>query len=215
MKLYAVIVSMFLLSFLIGCETDTKYVPPEKVEKQQAQQVAVQQETQPEQDTVQENIPEPTKEVKEVPKEVVPQKPKTTIFKVGETASDKELKVTLNNVDYKTVINEKGNEFLVARAPAGKTYAILDITVENALPDETQLVSTMTQAQLTDKEGYSYQIDFEALTALDKKFGDGEILPGMKKRGELGYLIPKDAEDLKFIFRYDMFTGTSAVFDLG
>ena len=45
-------------------------------------------------------------------------------------------------------------------------------------------------------------------------FKDGEILPGMKKRGELAYLVPSDATDLKFLYQFDLFTGTTAVFDI-
>ena len=49
---------------------------------------------------------------------------------------------------------------------------------------------------------------------MDKSFQDGEILPGMKKRGEIPFLVPSDATDLKFIYKFDMFGGTSAVFDI-
>ncbi len=50
--------------------------------------------------------------------------------------------------------------------------------------------------------------------ALDKAFKDGEILPGMKKRGELVYEVPMSAEDLTFAYKFDLFGGTTALFDI-
>ena len=111
-------------------------------------------------------------------------------------------------------IDQQDNEFLIAEAPSGKQYAIVDLTIENVLTDKTQSVSTMMETTISDDEGYNYDLDFEGLTALDKSFKDGEILPGMKKRGELAYLVPRDATDLKFIYKFDLFTGTTAVFDI-
>ena len=36
----------------------------------------------------------------------------------------------------------------------------------------------------------------------------------MKKRGQIAFLVPKDATDLKFIYKFDVFVGTTAVFDV-
>ena len=40
-----------------------------------------------------------------------------------------------------------------------------------------------------DQDGYNYEVDFEGVMVLDKSFQDGEILPGMKKRGEFHFLF--------------------------
>jgi len=187
MNLKNSLISVLVISIILiyGCSTDTTYSPPAKVA--------------------------PTQEQVETP----PQAPVTApILKVGTAATDNELKVTLNSVDFVSIIDEQDNEFMVAKAPSGKEYAIVDITVENVLPDKTQIVSTVLGMTVVDQDGYNYDIDFEGAIALDKGFKDGEILPGMKKRGQIAFLVPKGATDLRFIFKFDAFVGTSAVFDI-
>lgn len=146
--------------------------------------------------------------------ETQPETQQTTTFNVGDTATDNELKVTVNNVRFTSKIDEKDNQFLIAEAPSGKQYAIVDVTIENVLSDKTQTISTLGETSVVDQDGYTYNIDFTGLTALDKSFKDGEVLPNMKKSGEVAYLVPSDATDLKFIYKFDLFTGTSAVFDI-
>ena|SRR3989338_11221460 len=200
MKLKSSLILMSIISVIIiyGCTSDTDYVPPSKVESTPSGG---------------ETPSEPQTTVPSEP-EKQPEPPKTQTFNIGGTATDNELKVTVNNVKFVSKIDEKDNEFLVAEAPSGKQYAIVDITIENILPDKTQIVSTLAETTINDQDGYNHDLDFEGLIALDKSFKDGEILPGMKKRGELAYLVPTDATDLKFIYKFDLFTGTTAVFDI-
>jgi len=195
-KFYFGFISLLLISVFIisGCTSDTEYTPPAKVESTQSAT-----ETPSETQEIVTSEPEPLK---------------TQTFNIGDTATDSELEVTINNVKFVSKIDEQDNEFLVAEAPSGKQYAIVDLTVENVLSDKTQTVSTMMETTILDQEGYNYDLDFEAFVALDKSFKDGEILPGMKKRGEIAYLVPSDATDLKFIYKFDMLTGTTAVFDI-
>jgi len=192
MKVYysSFIIFLIGISVISGCSSDSQYVPPSKVESTTNGEVATEK-TEP-------DVTQPT----------------TKTFGIGDTATDNELDVTVNNVRFSSVINEKDNEFLVAQAPTGKQYAIIDLTVENSLPDKTQSISTLVETTVVDQDGYNYDVDFEGFTALDKTFKDGEVLPGMKKRGEVPYLVPADATDLKFVYKFDVFTGTSAVFDI-
>ena len=189
-----ILLSLVSIIFIYGCESDTTYVPPKKVE----------------------SIPSEVKTSSETPAIAPsePEPPKIQTFRIGDTATDNQLKVTVNDVRFTSTINEKGNEFLVAIAPSRKEYAIVDITVENVLPDKTQSVSTLLGMTMVDQDGYNYDLDFEGFTSLDKGFKDGEILPNMKKRGQIAFLVPKDATDLKFIYKFDVFVGTTAVFDI-
>lgn len=183
-KIYLLLILYSILLLLVGCSSDKEYAPPSKVES----------DTQIKTATVSE--------------------PKTKIFNIGESATDNELKVTLNNVKFVSKIDEKNNEFLIANAPSTKQYVIIDLTVENILTDKTQTISTLVESQIVDQDGYAYDSDFNGMTSLDKSFKDGEILPGMKKRGELAYLVSVNVTDLKFIYKFDLFTGTAAVFDI-
>lgn len=210
LSLYFGILSIVVLALLVnGCSTDSVYMPPAKVE-QAAQPAQIQPpapvptQTAPSEPEVQAQQPTPAQ----------PEQPKVPIFKVGETATDNQLKVSVNAVRFSNLINEQNNEFLVAKAPAGQEYAIVDLTVENILPDKTQTVSTLIQTKINDQDGYDYILDVTGLMALSKSFKDGDILPNMKKRGETSYLVPANAAHLKFIFEFDAFIGTSAVFDI-
>ena len=135
-------------------------------------------------------------------------------FKIGETATNGKLAVTLNNVRYSEVVDEKDNQFLVAEASEGKKFAIVDVTLENLEKDKTHPISSIMLFKLRDKEGYGYDLDFRAFTALDKACKcDGDLLPRMKMRGELPFEVPKDVQGLQFHFLYGI-GETTAVFNL-
>ena len=238
-----VVLLLIMVIAISGCTSDTEYTPPAKVESTpSAGDTSSETKTAPPQTQLQE--PECTPDwqcsswsecsqtetqtrictdknncgvTTSKPSEsqsCTPEPPKIQTFKPGDTATDNELKVTVNSVNFVSKIDQKDNEFLIAEAPSGKQYAIIDLTIENILSDKTQSVSTMMETTIVDQDGYNYDLDFEGFTALDKSFKDGEILPGMKKRGELAYLVPSDATDLKFLYQFDLFTGTTAVFDI-
>jgi len=140
--------------------------------------------------------------------------PAIETFNIGETAPNGELSITINSIRYSEEIDEQGNEFLVAVAKEGKKYVIIDLTIENLQNDKTHPISSILQFQLTDDEGYSYDLDFMALTSLDKGFkGDGDLLPGMKTRGEVPFEVPEDVTGLKFMFLFEI-GGTTAVYEL-
>lgn len=191
---------MFLVVMISGCTSDTPYQAPAKVETAPVQNVV--------------NTPAPTLNVDSTQQTIKQEIPKIRTFKIGDTATDDQLKVTLNSIRYAQKIDEQNNEFLVAVAPEGKTYAIVDITIENMLADKTQSISSILETEIVDAEGYSYGLDFAGYTALSQQFKDGDILPGMKRRGKWAYLVPSNAAGQKFIFKFDAFTGTAAVFIL-
>jgi len=197
MKKTIILGLVLICIFLAGCSSDVQYEAPSKVGADSAEEA-------------------PTETVETIPAEpeAEPEPPKVQEFKVGETATDNQLEITLNSVEFVSNINEQDNQFLVAEAPSGKEYVVIDITIKNILTDSTQMVSTFGTTTLVDQDGYNYDLDFEGFSALEKTFKDGEILPGMKKRGDLAYLVPSDATDLKFLYRFDLFEGATAVFDI-
>jgi len=101
---------------------------------------------------------------------------------------------------------------MVAEAPEGEEYIIIDVTAENLMSDSTFSFSSIIQLQIQDNEGYSYGFDFEGYVALKKAFKDGDILPGQKKRGEIAFLVPENSK-LKLNFLFEI-SGTTAIFNL-
>jgi len=180
--------------FISGCVSDRTYEQPSKVE------TPTQEETQSEPSTTE---------------------PAVKTFKVGETASDGKLAITVNSksfldkITYKRTIESMGEKYTSTfdfKPKSGYQFLILDITIENLQSDKTATVSPLLQFKVSDENGYSY--DYSLYTAyLDRKWESGDILPGMKKRGNAAFEVPKDAKGLKFSFLFEI-GGTTAVFDL-
>jgi hypothetical protein len=148
-----------------------------------------------------ENTPQPT-----TPK-------KTSSYSVGETVTDGKVKMTVNSVRQATRIDEQNNQFLVATADSGYRYLIMDVTIENT-GSETVSYSPLLGFNMYDSSGYSYTPEFEAYTALSRSFEGNNIVPGSKRRGELPYMVPTDANGLQLQFQFEMFGSNVAVIDI-
>jgi hypothetical protein len=186
----ALALALILIIFIAGCTSSTNYEQP----------------------TTGKAIQPTTPQTTEQPKPV--EQPAVKTFKVGETATNGKLAITLNNVRYATLVDEKNNEYMIAQSPEGKKFVIIDVILENLEKDKTHPVSSIMMFKLSDKEGYGYNLDFVAFTALDKACKcDGDLLPGMKMRGELPFEVPENAQGLQLFFLYGI-GETTAVFDL-
>lgn len=195
-----IVISIFFIFFTVGCTSDTEYNPPSEVENTS--------------DIEEETTSNTEEKTTENPTENPTESPTVHIFNIGDTATDDELKITVNDVRFTTKIDEVDNEYLVAEASSGNQFVIIDITIENILPDKTQSSGTSYGTEVIDIDGYTYDQDFDGQCALDKAFDDGDILPGMKKRGELVYEVPISTDDLKFVYKFEMFGDTTALFDI-
>jgi len=189
-KIALLALALILIVLIAGCTSSTNYEQP-------ATGKAIQSET-----------PQPVEQPKPAGQ------PAVKTFKVGDSATNGKLSITLNNVRYAQTIDEKNNEYLVAKASEGKKFVIIDVTLENLEKDKTHPISSIMMFKLADKEGYGYNLDFAAFTALDKACKcDGDLLPGMKMRGELPFEVPENAQGLQLFFLYGI-GETTAVFDL-
>ena len=189
---------LIITIFIVGCSSDTTYVPPSKVESTPSGETPFKtQTTTPSEPKTQ---PEPSK---------------VTEFKIGETATDDQLRVTIHSVDFKKIIYyEPGYTSLPIEPVEGNEFVIIDLTIENILDDKTQTPVLTLQSSVMDQDGYSYQLASVASVALDKVYDNKDILPGMKKRGKVAYSVPENAKDLKFLFKFDVFQAKTAIFDI-
>jgi len=178
-----------LVLLISGCSTDIPYEPPTKVETDAA------------------SLPVSASGESELEP--------VTEFKIGETATDNELRISVNSVEFKRVITyNPGFTTIPIEAGEGKVFAIVDVTIENILTDVTQTPNLFLQSSLADQDSYNYEAEITASVALDKAYDNGDILPGMKKRGKAAYSVPEGATDLKFIFKFDIFQGKTVIFDI-
>ncbi|MFH1751844.1 MAG: DUF4352 domain-containing protein [archaeon] len=181
------IISLLLLTILLsGCTTEKTYDAPTNI----------------------------TNTEKELPSEAQGNILDNISFNMGETATDGKLAVTVHDVKYVKNIDEVDNLFVKATAPAGKKFVVVDMSVENLTQDKSFSMASIFQAEIGDSEGYTYQPDFMASTALEKDLGSGEIVPGQKRRGAVAFLIDENSTNLKLFFKYELFSGSTAVFNL-
>lgn len=150
------------------------------------------------------------------------EKPTVKTFKVGESATDGRLKVSVNSIDFKdkivfsettTLMGEEYTTTIDSNPKAGYQFLILDLTVENLQTDMTTMISSILSFEVSDSDGYTYDFSIETFT-IDRGWEDGDILPQMKKRGKVVFEVPKNPIGLKFAFKFGVMAGQTAVFEL-
>lgn len=168
--------------------------------------------TQPPQTTI-----APTTEAPQVQPTTTPppttEAPKPTVqtFEVGESATDGKVSITVNSARATRVIDENDNRFMVSDAPVGRKYLIVDITVEN-LQDDMTVSNSTSRMSLYDGEDYKYDSSWSATSNLAQEFKGSDILPEMKRRGQVAFDVPENASGIQFAYLFD--TGMTAVINI-
>lgn len=141
--------------------------------------------------------------------------PSVKTFKVGESASDGTQTVTLNSVKYIQYNSIKDwNDYFNEQLPGGQVV-MLDITVQNLQNDKTQ--NADWGSIISDDNGYTYHTGgysmmYSPYTQNNPEINKNNILPGDKRRGCEGFLVPINAKGLKY--QYNFGHGYIAVFNL-
>lgn len=124
-------------------------------------------------------------------------------FKVGDIVEIGTLALTVNEVT-----SPAGDDF--NKPEAGKKFLVVDLTVENKSA-ETAAISSLLQMSLKDAGGQTYDMDLSASVASGGTSPDGELAPGEKIRGQIGFQVPTEATGLVFVFDASVF-GSGKVF---
>lgn len=106
----------------------------------------------------------------------------------------------------------EGTQF--AQPEAGKTFVGVDLLVVNQ-GEQAANLSTLAQMSLKDGEDRRYTIDFLAATAIGGAAPEGELAPGERVRGGVGFQVPSDASGLSFVFDGGLFTNGKVFVELG
>jgi len=101
-----------------------------------------------------------------------------------------------------------GNDF--SKPDEGKKFIAVDLILVNQSESPIS-VSSMLQMKLKDATAQVYNVDFAASMAISGNSPDGEISPGERVRGQVGFQVPEDATGLVFVFDADVW-GTGKVF---
>lgn len=118
---------------------------------------------------------------------------KKDVYALGETAEADGVKITVNS---ERDTDQADDTFNTAdKLEEGKTYAIIDATIENGTDEELN-VSSVLNFELKDGEGR--KADYELPIGSNGQL-DGKIAPGDKLAGEMIYTVPRNGE---LIFSY-------------
>jgi len=201
--IFAIYLLFSLLGNLFGGQT-TKYSPPEKVESSQQEELNSETPITPSEleDTFKIGMIEPE----------TPDTSKVQVLKVGDSVVGNRVKLTLNRATFFKISKQQYKSTYVTEPKSGH-YAILDVTLENMASDETYQIYGNQPIYIVDQEGYKYDPEIFGYK-VEKPYSTWQILQGMKARGELGFFVPDDAIDLKFIFNFDVLGNKVAVYDL-
>ena len=140
----------------------------------------------------------PTEPPTEEPTEAAP-----TNYQVGDIISMGDVVMVVLGWD-----NPPGDDF--TKPDEGNIFVAVDLILVNQ-SDSPISVSSLLQMELKDDTHQRYDVDFTASMAIDESSPDGEISPGERIRGKVGFQVPEDATGLVFVFDADVW-GTGKVF---
>lgn len=101
-----------------------------------------------------------------------------------------------------------------AQPEPGKTFVAVELLALNQ-SDRSANLSTLAQMSLKDGEDRRYTIDLLAAMAVRGSAPDGELLPGERIRGSVGFQVPAEAAGLTFVFDGGLFTSGKVFVELG
>lgn len=118
-----------------------------------------------------------------------------TTFKVGETASLKDVLVTLNGVT-----ESEGSQFNSPKD--GNVFALCEFTIENESDRDIAISSVISFEAYCDDFTINQSIA-GLLEKGDKNQLDGSVAAGKKMNGVIAYEVPKDWKELEINFTPD------------
>ncbi|WP_322822245.1 DUF4352 domain-containing protein [Chloroflexus sp.] len=121
------------------------------------------------------------------------------VFNVGESVQVGDLVVTVNEVT-----SPPGDRF--SQPDDGYRFVLVDVTIENR-GDRSRFLSSI-QTSIKDAQGYRYTGDITATSLATGGRIDGELPAGQTVRGQIGFEVPADASELRFVFDPDLIGGT-------
>ena len=118
-----------------------------------------------------------TEPITEEPTEAVPMN-----YQVGDIISMGDVVMVVLGWD-----NPPGDDF--SKPDEGNVFVAVELILVNQTDSSTS-VSSILQMELKDDTHQRYDVDFMASMAIDESSPDGEISPGERIRGKVGFQVP-------------------------
>jgi len=133
--------------------------------------------------------------------------PEVKTYKVGDMVQVGDLVVVVNGLEF-----SNGDD--IWKPDAGKRFAIVDVTFENR-GSSSKSISGLLQITLKDDTGMEYNEDMAADIVAGNSTPSGEIVPGDKLRGKIGFQVPGEAKGFRFVFDASLFSSGKVFVELG
>ena len=128
------------------------------------------------------------------------------VYQVGQSVEVENLVLTVNAVTSLT-----GDQF--NKPEPGNVFLVVDLTIENK-GKSAEAISSMLQIWLKDVEGRKYTLDLSASVAAGGATPDGELAPGERTRGKVGFQVPESVQGLTLVFDASVFGGGKVFVEL-
>lgn len=119
------------------------------------------------------------------------------IYHIGDLIEISDLIIQTLGVSYPT-----GTDFV--KPKEGYQFAAVEVQIENQ-GSSVQEITSVVQMYLKDDTGQKYTFHLGAQSLLDAGLPDDELQPGEKVRGQIGFQVPEDAQNLVFVFDAEIF----------
>lgn len=119
------------------------------------------------------------------------------IFQIGDSVEISDLVIQVLGVSYPA-----GTE--IVKPKEGFRFVAVDVQLENQGSTTTE-VTSIAQMYLKDGTGQKYTFHLGAQAVLDSGLPDDELQPGEMIRGQIGFQVPVEAQDLVFVFDAEIF----------
>ncbi|MBW6474358.1 MAG: DUF4352 domain-containing protein [Anaerolineaceae bacterium] len=129
------------------------------------------------------------------------------IYQVGDI-------ISINNTTLVVLgwVNVEPNEFMPP--DEGMKFIGVELLLINE-SNSSKSISTLMQMSLKDEKDQKYNVDLFAASSLSGGNLDGELVPGERVRGKVGFEVPEDVQNLQFVFDAAFFSSGKVFVDLG
>ena len=119
------------------------------------------------------------------------------VFSIGELIEISDLVIQVLEVS-----SPSGTEFI--KPKEGYKFVAVDVQIENQ-GSSVQEITSVVQMYLKDPTGQKYTFHLGAQSLVDAGLPDDELQPGERVRGQIGFQVPEDVNNLIFVFDAEIF----------
>jgi hypothetical protein len=119
------------------------------------------------------------------------------IYQIGELVEISDLSIQVLGVSYPEGVG-------IVQPKEGFKFVSVDVQITNQ-GEVVQEITSVVQMYLKDSTGQQYTFNLGAQSVIDSGLPDDELQPGEMVRGQIGFQVPTDIQNLIYVFDADLF----------